>query len=359
MKACALVVGINEYPKAAGVGDLHGAVADAADFADWALDPNGGNVEDRLYYWTYPATADPSPRLAQYLQNPKAWADGIMPDPTRGPKMDEVADTALEMGKTLPKDNVERIYVFFAGHGVQTVSIEAQTERQTCFIVNDFSPGGRTKGLIPCDDLRRGLLQTNFFAEVLMFLDCCRTPLNFNQSPPSLAWPKAPVENLPYGVGLAAKSGAKAYEAPEDAPARGAFSQVLIEGLRRRRDDANVLTLNDLETYVSTGIGNILGQGKQFPQFLIEPRNPPFRLLSSAATQPFIPIVISFKLITPGETVYLVDSKGNRIGDPLVAGKEPIRIKAVAGTFYSIETSDRARNVSFKHDGPGATHVEF
>ncbi|MGL3111670.1 hypothetical protein [Bradyrhizobium sp. BR 1432] len=48
MNACALVVGINNYQKP-GIPTLFGAVADAADFADWALDPAGGNVESQSF----------------------------------------------------------------------------------------------------------------------------------------------------------------------------------------------------------------------------------------------------------------------------------------------------------------------
>ena len=76
MTSWAIVVGINEYP-GSGLGPLKGAVADACDFADWALDPTGGNVApERLYFWTYPwPDADPDrPHLAQYLAGDRpAW----------------------------------------------------------------------------------------------------------------------------------------------------------------------------------------------------------------------------------------------------------------------------------------------
>ena len=48
IKSWALVVGINHYPERAGQTPLQGAVADAVDFADWALSDNGGAVSPSL-----------------------------------------------------------------------------------------------------------------------------------------------------------------------------------------------------------------------------------------------------------------------------------------------------------------------
>jgi len=359
MNSCALIVGINEYPVESGMSRLYGAVADAADFADWALDPSGGAVPpQRLFFWTYPDPAAPSAHLANYLLAPTPWKMAGTPVRTRPPNFRDITDTAYKLTQDFAKNGIERIYVFFAGHGVQTVSLDVQRDPQICFITNDFVPGPPTNGLVPCDDLRRGLLAQGL-SEVVMFLDCCRTPMNFNETAPALGFPTSLVPDAPYGVGRAAKRGAKSFEAPEAAPTRGAFSQVLVEGLRRRRNDQNQLTLNDLENYVCTGVERILGNGKQHPQFEIEPRNPPYYLLTGPATTLSLPIVVTFRTLAPGSLVQLTAHNGQLLDGPFAAGQAAVTLQAEAGTIYSLESPDHTFIKTFKHDGPGATHVEL
>jgi len=357
MNACALVIGINAYRKPDEIRDLFGAVADAADFADWALDPQGGNVRpEHLYFWTSPAPTAPSARLQNFLANPTRWDDGNAPDLTRPPRASEIIDTARKMAETLPNaaPAITRIYVFMAGHGVQSVSIGVERDAQTCFIAGDFKPTRASSGLIPCDDLRRGLLQTGFFSEAVMFFDCCRSSMNLNDPAPILAWPRGPGQDAFFGIGRAAKRGAKAYETPENAPTRGAFSTVLMEGLRRHSNAANDLTLNDLETYVSTAIHTVLGEGRQFPYFDIDPRNPPFRILRRPVASPTLPINIKLKDDVP-RPLQLVGPDGTVIKAQI---SSPDSVDAPAGTFYSLETPDHSFSYLFKHDGPEPTNVE-
>lgn len=358
MDACALIIGINAYQKP-GIPTLFGAVGDAADFADWALDPAGGNVSpDHLYFWTSPAPVAPSARLAAFLAHPTVWDDGSPPHLDRPPRAQEIIDTALMMSKTLPNamPATTRIYVFMAGHGVQTVPIGVERDAQTCFVAGDFKPGAATFGLVPCDDLRRGLLQTGFFSEAIMFFDCCRSPMSLNDPAPPLPWPRGAGQDATFGIGRAAKRGAKAYETPENAPKRGAFSTVLMEGLRRHRNAANQLTLNDLEVYVSNTIQSVLDAGRQYPYFDIDPRNPPFCVLQAAVASSTVPINITFRNGATPRPLQLVGADGTVIKAPI---NGPERIDAPAGTLYALETPDHSFSHLFKHDGPEPTNVEL
>jgi Caspase domain len=361
MTSCALVVGINEYPTETGMNNLFGAVADAADFADWALHPNGGNVApNHLYFWTFPAPAAPSVLLANYLANPTPWRRPQTPASNRGPTFDDIADTALHLAETLGRTNVAtRMYVFFAGHGVQTKSLDSQRDGQTCFVAHDFGASPRTEGVIPCDDLRRGML-ANGFAEVVMFLDCCRTPVHFRRPAPSLNFPLSEIPDAPYAVGRASRRGRKAFEEPPVGPAsRGVFSRVLMEGLRRSRGAGNQLTLNDLEHYVYSGVPRILRDKEQQPHFDIDPRFPPYLLIAGPVLPHTIRIVVTFPTLPAGTKVQLVDSNGVVVGAPLTAGPDPVIIDEVGGGLYSLETPDKSLVRPFKHEGPGATHVDL
>ena len=75
MKSWAFVVGINEYHPEAGQSQLHGAVDDAADFADWALHgKRGSSAAGALVLLDFgQPRRNPSPALAKYLKTPTRW----------------------------------------------------------------------------------------------------------------------------------------------------------------------------------------------------------------------------------------------------------------------------------------------
>ena len=80
MQSWAIIVGINEYPPTAGLRVLHGAVADAVDFADWALDPRGGAVDPaHLFLWTSSAPMSVTAAMTAYLAAPTAYGRGECP----------------------------------------------------------------------------------------------------------------------------------------------------------------------------------------------------------------------------------------------------------------------------------------
>jgi uncharacterized caspase-like protein len=372
MRNWAIVVGINEYPPAANQGVLKGAVADAADFADWALHPNGGDVAAKdLFFWTHPAPDDPTDRLAAFLADATPWVDiekGDTPEEApleamavgRAPEADDIVITALAGAEAAKRAGGQhRIYVFFAGHGVQTTTIESAALPQTCFVTANFRTRFATRGLIPCDDLRNGLMNLGF-SQVVMFLDCCRSSISLTKPPPSLDMNSTGSKPKPnYGVGRASDFGALAYEAPAGAEKRGAFSQVLLDGLRRHRDDGvQVLTLNALANYVSTSIGEVVKPNIQLPQFEIIPSNPQFEILKAPKIDPLVDIVVTFSQAFA--EVVLKDGKTRVIFTfrNVESGQEAC-CQAPAGSLYSLETPDRTHVQAFPHTGPDVTHVGF
>jgi len=55
----------------------------------------------------------------------------------------------------------------------------------------------------------------------------------------------------------------------------------------------------------------------------------------------------------------IFDSNGAPINAPITAGPGAITIHAESGRLYSLETPDKVSVKAFKHDGPGATNVDF
>ena len=185
MTAWAFVVGINDYPAETTLRKLRGAVADAAEFADWALHPSGGGVAPSdMYFWTYPAPAAPSKRLKEFLDNPTKWPR-FKPDLDRPPETGELITSIGLIAQNALKAKADRLYVFFAGHRFQTKPASLSEDPQTCFVGGDYHPDVAAAGLIPCDDMYRMLVQQGP-PEVILFLDACRNDASARVARPSI-----------------------------------------------------------------------------------------------------------------------------------------------------------------------------
>ncbi|ATL98526.1 peptidase C14 caspase catalytic subunit p20 [Aeromonas sp. CA23] len=283
MKSWAIVVGINDYPQQAGQRPLRGAVADACDFADWILDPQGGNVApERLFFWTYPWPEPPLPgRLGTYLSGElPLWFshdDGWQPpDSTCAPKAMDITSTIEQVGRTANSTalddgdtEIRRIYVFLAGHGIRAQTFDRNEE--TCFLAGDFRPlsSNLAAGLVPCESFRKALLH-NRFDEAILFTDCCRSetarltlkaqPVSDYSGDPIATW----------GMAFAAQDGEPAYET-QTPPVRGAFSSALMHGLRTYRPGpGGELHAALLRDFVVTNIKSYTNSG-QVPNLLYRP----------------------------------------------------------------------------------------
>ncbi|WP_095088985.1 caspase family protein [Mesorhizobium sophorae] len=369
MSNFALVIGINQYPHGADQQPLFGAVSDAADFAEWVLHPDGGNVPpDKLHVWTYPpAAAQPGSRLSEFLAAPTAWWNGadVVPDPTRGPTVDEITETAEEAAKRAfaerqNQQSESRLFIFFAGHGVQGKT-QTDLEPQTCFLANDYQGQvNRIRGLVPANDLRIAMLAQGF-SEVFMFLDCCRLNLvRSNAVVQSLNFNRAPSpDDVRWGAGFAADRNSVAWETPDPNPTRGAFSKILIEGLRRVRDANNTLTAYALEDYVANRIEAVVHPRKQRPLFTGDPglralilaNGPPIQLGSED-------VVINLGGLPAGTQVFLKDANGIVLST-FPAGPVDRRIALEVGRLYSLETADGSVEKGFLHGDDGDRRVDL
>lgn len=355
----AIIVGINEYRGLPESDWLHGAVADASDFADWALHPQGGAVDaDKAFIWTFPAPpATPTePHGAMSLSAP--WPDlGSVPSATRAPDATRPPDAVdivalVEMVKDLAyaAPGPHRIYVFFAGHGIQITGRDGET----CFVVGDYK-GVANFGLIPCDALR-GTLQTTGFEEVVLFLDCCRTLINWRGQAPNVFVDGAG-HQVRYAVGRAAERQKMAFEFPAQPPKRGAFTKALTEALRRKRDANGGLTLGDLELYVQGRVPGLLGSDLQLPQFEPDPRPWPHPLITGPAIDPVSRVVIPG--VPAGVRLQLFDSNDAPVGPPQPAAVDGyIRFDAaVVGDMYSVRRDTGEVLKNFRHEGEAPLDV--
>jgi hypothetical protein len=359
MTAFALVVGIDVYPENTKMATLQGAVADAADFADWALNPAGGNVApEHLFFWTYPPPAAPGPHLAAYMGAPTRWPY-VGPDFTRAPQAMEIVRTVPWLADTSVAKGADRMYVFLAGHGGQTRADEIDEDPQNCFIAADYAVDMPAVGLVACDDLRRYLIKAGP-EELILFFDCCRNsmPLKVGKPPSPYNRISAKGHHRRLGVGRAAQDSCVAYETvPGTAGAvRGAFSKLLVGGLREHRVDGR-LTLRDLEEYVSAGIGELVRPKMQYPDFVEKPRPPAILLSVGPPLSATVRLNLNFVNVVQGAQFEIRDQF-----DVLVQAGT---VTAVRQTYalpigsYSIDTANGATLRVFHHLGPGDTDVDI
>lgn len=375
MATSAIVVGINEYPPAASQRPLRGAVADAIDFADWALDPAGGGVTpDRLFFWSYPWPVGAlPPHLAAYLAGPTPpWlqVDGSIgpPDQTRPPMAQEIIRTAETRGRELfegkfaagPNPPKDRILVFLAGHGLRTQQVGEST-KQTCFVASNFRPmqSNIADGLVPCASFQQSL-RNDRFDEVLLFLDCCRNELAYT-SLQALPWcdVRNQRQDLNWSIGYATRDTGVAHET-RAAPIRGAFSQTLMLGLRSCRDRHGGLTVDRLDQFVSQNIGRIV-QEPQAPYFEYQPRDAPVVIIAGThgQTVQYQPgPTVEFARCAPGTAFVLKD--GNdvpvAIHPPIVAGAAPVALPPLPDGLYSLGPID-APDLAVLFKQPRDKHV--
>lgn len=358
MESWAIIVGINRYPDHTGQPELKGAVADACDFADWALDPAGGNVApQRLFFWTHPWPADAEGRLSAYLASPlPQWDhdedDWAPPETERAPRAQQIVLTAERTGRKAYEDAYEngdqarrRIYVFLAGHGLRAAEV-GDSNIQTCFVARNFRPRSShtADGLIGCESFRKSLLN-NRFDEVVMFLDCCRVDGTL------LARSAIPICDRRnyrgdgiWSTGYASRDNTLAFET-EHPPVRGVFSKTLLEGLRGHRDGStNSLNAEQLNRYV---LDNICfhTHRQQFPQFFYMPTDNPLVLVNGVATvaPKFAPgPAVHLDRLPPGTRVFLRDGRSAFVPGigPLVAGNGPIQLPPLPDGLYSLEVVD-------------------
>lgn len=357
MKARAFIVGVNAYPELSQQRTLSGAVADAADFADWALDPNGGGVQpEHLYFWTYPPPDNPSGALAAATDGARAWPEANRPDFAVPPNAAHIKRGVFAAAREAAAgDEEERLYVFLAGHGVQVKKISYDQDPQNCFVAADYVPGS-ADGLIPLDDLRRAC-ESQGPHQVIFFFDCCRNHLMPTAARPTLGLNEYVDNgiNSQWMIGSAAKNGAFAYETPAHAPERGAFSKMFIQGLRQFRCD-NRLTLEELKNFVRSGVADLVHPKSQIPQFGVKDDQTSFVIIDGPPIGDPPNLNIQFT-VPPDTEVQIADAEARPVQTVICQGHDEIVCLPVGQ--YFLESRALEKSVTVKHFGPEDTHVTF
>ena len=354
----ALIIAINDYPASSEQDDLKGAVADGADFAEWVLDPNGGGVADEnLLYWIYGDPHNPGPMLSNALTAAPPWPIYPPPDFSKPPDDKSIIDAAEALANRARSDGeASRIFLFFAGHGVQWVPKTYDRDAQTCFIAGNFQPG-RSRGQVPLGDLLR-LMERIGPAETIIFQDCCRSDLPLNADRPTLDFNPIMDQkiNEQWVLGNAVRDGRVALEVPFDAPDRGAYSKVLVQALRQFRP-GGILRASELRNFVDMGVQKAVDPKKQPTDLKMRYEGDDCVISSGPAIGSLPEIAIELLDTSVSGSLQLLSDEEGVVAEFTDLGAE-MRTSAPVG-IYILVNPESGRSVPIFHIGPEETYVQF
>jgi Caspase domain len=213
MENWAIVIGVDRYWTEQA--SLKGAVADALRMRDWLLDPAGGDVPEK----------NVALALSPLPGNEPAGLNHV--EATTTNVINLIADLFQRS-----KGEGERLYFFYAGHGL-TARVNQRDE--STLVADDFGPNTPNNSLA----LRSlwEFFETTRFKDQFLFVDACRNipweGVEFEVG----RWPR-PRQRDPGSpptqqfILYATSPGLKARELREVGNERGAFTEVLLAGLR-------------------------------------------------------------------------------------------------------------------------------
>ncbi len=244
----AIVMGIPHYP---GISDLQSAGRDAASFYDWLVQDAGvpaANIEKVIAAQPAPALWDARPTRTEFNNALRSLhqrlQQAIAPDPLRWKE--------------------SRLYIYVSGHGIAPDGSEA-----ALLMANAGSDAWGEN--IPCHAYLRRYEKCQYFAEVVIFADCCRLRESAEfLGPPFNCDGGTNIGRVNTFFGFATQQGDAAYEPVGGADpneARSYFTQALLEGLRGAAIDPVTGEINttSLANYVNARVPAMTA-GKDYPQ---------------------------------------------------------------------------------------------
>ncbi|MDC3962154.1 caspase family protein [Polyangium jinanense] len=276
----AIVVGIWRYHP--DIGNLEGPKNDVDDFIAWLTDPRGGNV--------------PAGHITKVLsparRKPMSSAGA---QPSHATVEKEINDKLRKkFGKENRAKKGGRLYVYVAGHGCAT---REPSGRDSKILLTADATNDDVKHVSVPNTLQACVVDPGFFAEVVLFMDCCATPLtSVFAALPTCARRQPPGgSGTPFVFLHAAPSGRQAREVEIGGKTRGIFTHALLAGLRGGASDKHgVITAHALYDYVHSNMRKLLPPEmresgnpdiSQIPEFTLFPTKPALRLRLAHAPQ--------------------------------------------------------------------------
>jgi hypothetical protein len=219
----AIIAGITRYPY---LNDLDGPERDATAFYDWVISPTGGQVLPQNV-WLIRTSDFKDPAEPTELRIDDAFTELYL--------------LAQKRGGVLGR----RLYIFLAGHGfaqdLSEASLLTANARQKLY--SHHIPGRKY-----ADWFRASA----YFEEIALFVDCCR---NIHKRAPPKTVPfeesfNVEGQKVSWVYAYASQLGQASLEGPSSGFTHGLFSEALLEGLRKARDDQGLITPASLKNFI-------------------------------------------------------------------------------------------------------------
>jgi hypothetical protein len=225
----AIIIGINDYtpPNQLGLKTLLGAVNDANQVEAWVSSTTGGNV--------------PTSNIEKVISTPIPLK----------PLQDEIDEAFLKIKASIIAKGglAKRLYFYFAGHGIGIIDSTVDT----ALCLAKWSEDRRQLAL--SSELYKDYIkQYGYFEEIIFIADCCRnTKISITPQHPTF---RSPVPGQGAGqtkmfVAYATQYQDQSYEVESiDSEMRGAFTSVLLKGLKGAASNNGLIGADDLRDYL-------------------------------------------------------------------------------------------------------------
>lgn len=209
----ALVVGINYYP---GFSDLRCPVSDANEFYDWLTQDAGvppGNIQRILGDADAPDALSATPTADQIQRAVR--------------RIHQQAKGSWDAD--LDRWQESRLYIFLSGHGI------APTGQEAALLMADADADAMPH--LPCQKYLEYYIRNQYFREVVILADCCRTAKPVEIVGPPFTPAFQGIGTVSSFTGFATGDDTAAFEPPSNAIAPSAsshsyFTEALLEALR-------------------------------------------------------------------------------------------------------------------------------
>lgn len=225
----AIIIGINDYTPTNqnGLKTLLGAINDANRVEAWISSATGGNV--------------PAVNIKKIVSSPIPLK----------PLQDEIDDAFLDIETSIKAKGglAKRLYFYFAGHGLGTLD----STKDTGLCLANWSENRRQSAL-SSESYKDFIIQYGYFEEIIFIADCCRnTKINIKPKAPtfSSAVPGQGAGQTKLFVAYATQYQDQSYEVESiNSEMRGAFTTILIEGLKGGAANNGLIGADDLRDYL-------------------------------------------------------------------------------------------------------------
>jgi hypothetical protein len=347
----AVVVGVRLYP---GLGDLDGPENDAQLFYDWLVAPQGGAVPKEQIALILSSKFDPAAVVNRAepttLRVQQAFED-----------LQDVADASQAAGHG--RKVGRRLYIYLSGHGCapgvnDSALLTANATR--------LRPGYHILGKLYAD----WFLQSNFFSQAILFMDCCRE--NYPQAPPNVPpWiditgPSALDKTRTfYGFGTKWSRLSRERAMP-DGKVHGIFTWALLAGLGGQACDPNTgeVTAATLGNYLYNRMKSFLtSEELADPDVPKEPdlqydANPNNPIVFTTVAVPQYPVTINLPAAVVGQQVRILGDKFQPVmAAPAIPPTWQVQLKP--GTYLAQVQASGLQTPAFEVGGAEAVNVSF